>query len=214
MSQFTKLRPDQIQTIQDAHDLLISLPNSYDIRTQLNHIVVSANCPEPKNLVSSLTLEDTQKLAGVVVALDAIGHHGDAQIIQEVLSSAVFSEFPQFQVKKEPTHEVKGLNRNKYLVRRTDQKDAPGGTHEGAEYFVLDLTHDPFAPVAMLMYAAACQLQYPDLTEDIFNRYPEKKIPQPTIGWIDDFMAPYYNHRKATISLQAFMANNKLKEKK
>ncbi len=41
----------------------------------------------------------------------------------------------------------------KYEVRRTDGADQPGGPHEGCEYLVLDLTHDPSARFAARIYA-------------------------------------------------------------
>lgn len=50
---------------------------------------------------------------------------------------------------------------SKFIVRRTDGKDAPGEKHDGCEYFVLDLTHDPFAWPALKAYADACRDEYP-----------------------------------------------------
>lgn len=58
----------------------------------------------------------------------------------------------------------------KYKVRRTDGEDGPGGRHEGCEYFVLDLSHDPFALPAILAYAAACEEEYPALAFDLFEK--------------------------------------------
>jgi hypothetical protein len=45
---------------------------------------------------------------------------------------------------------------NKYAVYRNDREDRPGYKHEGCEYFVLDMTHDPFAVPALRAYADAC----------------------------------------------------------
>lgn len=56
---------------------------------------------------------------------------------------------------------------NKYNVTRADGTDAPGGKHHGCEYFVLDITHDPFALPAMKAYADACEKQYPKLARDL-----------------------------------------------
>jgi hypothetical protein len=46
---------------------------------------------------------------------------------------------------------------NKYAVYRNDREDRPGYRHQGCEYFVLDMTHDPFAVPALRAYADACQ---------------------------------------------------------
>lgn len=55
----------------------------------------------------------------------------------------------------------------KYTVRRNDGSDGPGGKHEGCRYFVLDMTHDKFAAVALAAYAAACQHDRPQLALDL-----------------------------------------------
>lgn len=39
----------------------------------------------------------------------------------------------------------------KFEVRRTDGSSEPGGKHEGCEYFVLDVDHDPHAEAALLL---------------------------------------------------------------
>ena len=56
---------------------------------------------------------------------------------------------------------------DKYLVQRRDASDLPGEKHEGCRYFVLDLTHDPFAIPAIRAYVAACAEEYPKLAEDL-----------------------------------------------
>jgi hypothetical protein len=43
----------------------------------------------------------------------------------------------------------------RYRVERADGRDGPGHKHQGCEYFVLDLTHDPVGRAAALTYAAA-----------------------------------------------------------
>lgn len=48
-----------------------------------------------------------------------------------------------------------------------ERADAPNPKHEGCEYFVLDLTHDPFAKDAALMYAFLCKDKYPKLANDL-----------------------------------------------
>lgn len=60
---------------------------------------------------------------------------------------------------------------HKFNVARTDGSDQPGGKHYGCEYFVLDLTHDPFAKPAAAAYAAACETEYPMLAADMRERY-------------------------------------------
>jgi hypothetical protein len=55
----------------------------------------------------------------------------------------------------------------KFIVRRTDGRDAPGCKHERCRYFVLDITHDPFAIPALYAYCLACLGKYPQLADDI-----------------------------------------------
>lgn len=56
---------------------------------------------------------------------------------------------------------------SKFNVSRGDGRDGPGGDREGAEYFVLDLTHDPFAIPALQTYIEQCQREYPYLARDL-----------------------------------------------
>lgn len=55
----------------------------------------------------------------------------------------------------------------KFNVSRTDGSSAAGEKHDGCEYFVLDVTHDPFAKAALLAYAEACKGEYPLLYHDV-----------------------------------------------
>lgn len=55
---------------------------------------------------------------------------------------------------------------DKYLVQRTDEKDNEG-KHTNCEYFVLDLTHDPYAIPALQAYSAACKTEFPGLAADL-----------------------------------------------
>jgi hypothetical protein len=57
---------------------------------------------------------------------------------------------------------TKGLYK-KFEVKRVDQSPK----HIGCDYFVLDLTHDPFALIVIKAYAEACKLEYPLLADDI-----------------------------------------------
>lgn len=60
---------------------------------------------------------------------------------------------------------------HKYDVYRTDGTDDVGGKHEDCDCFVLDLTHDPAAKVAMAAYAGAIRATHPQLAKDIMVRY-------------------------------------------
>lgn len=62
---------------------------------------------------------------------------------------------------------------NKFIVNRVDETDAPGGKHDGCEYFVLDATHDVYAYAALMAYADACEADYPKLAADIRARYTQ-----------------------------------------
>lgn len=55
----------------------------------------------------------------------------------------------------------------KFRVERTDGKSAPGEKHDGCEYFVLDVTHDPYAADALRAYAHASAAEYPLLADDV-----------------------------------------------
>jgi len=57
----------------------------------------------------------------------------------------------------------------KYKIERTDGRSAPGEDHDGCEYFVLDLSHDPFAIGAINAYAAACESECPELARDLLK---------------------------------------------
>ncbi len=61
---------------------------------------------------------------------------------------------------------ARGLYR-KFDVRRTDGSDASGGKHDGCNYFVLDVTHDPHSDAALLAYANSCEGEYPALADDL-----------------------------------------------
>lgn len=82
----------------------------------------------------------------------------------------------------------KGLYR-KFQVERTDGRSAEGEKHHDCQYYVLDLDHDPFAKFALVAYANACRIQFPQLAEDLneIARKAHKK------GWLDppeDFTKP------------------------
>ena len=55
----------------------------------------------------------------------------------------------------------------KFLVTRTDGRSAEGEKHHECQYFVLDLTHDKFAMMALERYAMTCAGEYPILSADL-----------------------------------------------
>ncbi len=58
----------------------------------------------------------------------------------------------------------------KFLVARSDGRDAPGADKENADYFVLDIVHDKFAREALMFYAFKCVDEFPQLAADIWNK--------------------------------------------
>lgn len=59
----------------------------------------------------------------------------------------------------------------KFVVRRVDGSDQPGGRHHGCEYFVLDVVHDQHAKAALAAYAESCKDSHPALSKDMKERY-------------------------------------------
>ena len=66
---------------------------------------------------------------------------------------------------------LKGLY-DKYVVVRSDGRSAEDKKHHGCAYFVIDRTHDRFATPALIAYAMACRIAYPQLAEDIMVGLP------------------------------------------
>lgn len=75
------------------------------------------------------------------------------------------------QAQAEPVNQQQAGVYHKFNVSRADGRDMPGGDRHGAEYFVLDVTHDEFAIPALAAYAAACRNDYPALADDMVRRY-------------------------------------------
>lgn len=65
--------------------------------------------------------------------------------------------------------DLRGLH-DKFVVRRRDGRDTPGAKHDGCEYFVLDLTHDPAAWHALAAYAKAVEQTRPVLSDHLVRR--------------------------------------------
>jgi hypothetical protein len=56
----------------------------------------------------------------------------------------------------------------KFIVSRKDGSDEPGGRHDGCKYYVLDVTHDPHAAVALRAYAESARADgYALLADDL-----------------------------------------------
>lgn len=66
----------------------------------------------------------------------------------------------------------KGLY-DKFTVFRNDGQSAVGCKHHRCDYFVLDLTHDPYAADALLAYASACKGSHPMLSLDLVAKVVE-----------------------------------------
>ena len=79
--------------------------------------------------------------------------------------------------------EQQGLFR-KFVVRRTDGSDAPGGKHYGCRYFVLDVDHDKHAVAALTAYAKACETTHPDLAKDLREKWGAQPAPSVPEGWL------------------------------
>lgn len=99
----------------------------------------------------------------LLAAIRAVGKVEDA-----CAKSALRAALPER--KKRFSDEKQGLYR-KFEVRRVDGSDAPGGKHHGCRYFVLDVDHDAFAPIALGAYAAACEDTHPKLARDLIEEW-------------------------------------------
>ncbi len=71
----------------------------------------------------------------------------------------------------------------KYTVFRNDGQSDRGHKHEGCDYFVIDVDHDPHAKAALQAYSNAVDDTHPNLSADMVRRYglnfpPMKLQPQ------------------------------------
>lgn len=55
----------------------------------------------------------------------------------------------------------------KFIVSRSDGRDAPGEKHEGCFTFTLDIEHDPHAIVALSAYAESIRAENPTLASQL-----------------------------------------------
>ena len=65
---------------------------------------------------------------------------------------------------------------NKYIVYRGDGADRLGEKHDGCDYFVLDITHDPHALPALIAYADSCEQDYPLLAQDLRRKVLDNEV--------------------------------------
>lgn len=56
----------------------------------------------------------------------------------------------------------------KFNVSRRDGRDQPGGDRQDAVYFVLDISHDPFALDALRAYRMVCEGRCPELAKELW----------------------------------------------
>lgn len=99
--------------------------------------------------------------------------HGSHNCLRQAFAPA-----PTPDDAKAPSDEAKKDDRGlhgKFIVMRSDGRDAPGDKHDGCEYFVLDLTHDEAARSVMPALAAAYEAKRPQLAADLGVRFPAAK---------------------------------------
>lgn len=63
----------------------------------------------------------------------------------------------------------------KFLVSRRDGRDFGNGDRKYADYFVLDLTYDPYALIALKAYVEAVKAEYPLLAKDLSSKIEKIK---------------------------------------
>lgn len=115
--------------------------------------------------------ERVAELCGVAEAQTGIinGQHAEIGELKAKLLAAAERIAEQSEClsrRAEKPDAARGLY-EKFRVTRLDGTDGPGGKHEGCRYFVLDLTHDPFAFPAIRAYARACEATLPVLAADL-----------------------------------------------
>lgn len=109
-------------------------------------------------------------LKGAVQLLRAAGYSMEGTITSPLMKDLAAIEAGEAVQRQTVNQQQAGVYR-KFNVSRTDGRDQPGGDRHGAEYFVLDVTHDRFAKPALAAYAAACRDAYPALADDMVRRY-------------------------------------------
>ena len=82
------------------------------------------------------------------------------------------ARYPHQQQKGEPMIETPQLDdreRGMYGKYRVKKLGDAAGKHSECAYFVLDVTHDPFAIPALIAYAEACRKSHPLLSADLLR---------------------------------------------
>ena len=114
---------------------------------------------------STVTVQDVAELFAHV----ELWHEcSEIELAHELLPSLERLFRPNRETAMNNSDQQPGLHR-KFEVRRVDGGDAPGGKHDGCEYFVLDLTHDPHALPALTTYLTSLRLAgtHPQLANDL-----------------------------------------------
>jgi len=82
------------------------------------------------------------------------------------MSGGFAVERPQLEDNAVTASSKRGLY-DKYEINRTDGRSEQGEQHDGCNYFVLDLDHDPHALPALAAYAKSCAKTHPQLAKDL-----------------------------------------------
>lgn len=75
----------------------------------------------------------------------------------------------------------RGLYHKFEKITRTDGTSGPGRKHDGCDYFILDLTHDPHAAPALLAYIDSCRPDYPMLADDLLRKIIRGQVAEPAV---------------------------------
>lgn len=140
-----------------------------------------------------------------------LGSHNHSNLSLELLKLLVDNPKPELKPSDPAVpREAQGLV-HKYHITRVDQSEQ----HPDCEYFVMDLTHDPYSVPAMVIYALAAGVEYPQLKDDILARYNAALPPiRPTaLEWVIELMEPYRQYKQGLQAGQNFFNNYCLKPK-
>lgn len=91
----------------------------------------------------------------------------------------------------------------KFIVTRSDGTSELGKKHEGCDYFVLDLTHDPFAFDALQRYAQACRHEYPLLADGLEEKLltmSRERSSRAIKTWTHDWMQQFATKLQAQLT--------------
>jgi len=101
-------------------------------------------------------------------ALPTIGRElrgGESEQLATIASQLHVVRRIRDRAKSDPER-ARGLY-DKYVVHRLDGSTEAGRKHERCRHFVLDLDHDPIAPICLKLYADLCESTYPQLARDL-----------------------------------------------